>query len=130
MELDEKTKDAIYEKVGTLIGSMAAGIVVGAAIAILAKLIAVNYKSSTMAGDQELSPTKDEVNISKVDAAASETEGKLAQDKVSGVNGDLAANETDANASTAEATAADSGASALRTKAGAADIESKALKMT
>jgi hypothetical protein len=128
--LDSETEDAVKEGVAPQligVGATYGAALVGGAIA---ALIAVNYKSRTMAGDTDIHPTKNETDISKVETAATETEGKLAQDTVAGVNGEVKASETEARAVTGEATAADSGASALRTKAGASDIETKALKMT
>jgi hypothetical protein len=130
MEVDKATEDTIKEKIAPILTSFAATAIVAGVGAILAQLLVTNYKSSSLIGDKEIHPTGDEVNISKTDTAASETEGKLAQDKVSAVNGDLAASETGAAVSSGEATAAESGATAARTKAGAADIETKALKMT
>jgi hypothetical protein len=130
MELDKKTKAEVAAAVEPIVTSFAASALVAGASAAILKLIAVNTKTSTMAGDTEMKPTEDKVGISNVDVAASETEGKAAQDKVAGANGEVKAAETEARAATGEATAAESGASALRSKAGAADIETKALKMT
>jgi hypothetical protein len=124
------TKDAIISMVTPMITSAAITCAVALATGAVTALIATNYKSSTMAGDQEIHPTKDETAISDVDTTASEVDGALNQDGLAGINGEIKANETEARALTGEATAADSGASALRTKAGASDIEVKALKMT
>jgi hypothetical protein len=128
--LDGETEEAVKNAVSPLLISI--GATCGAALAggAIAALIAINYKSRTMAGDTEIHPTSNETDISKVETAAAETEGKLAQDTVAGINGEVKASETEARAQTGEATALDSGASALRTKAGASDIEVKALKMT
>jgi hypothetical protein len=130
MELTNDLKKEILKEVGPIIGSAAAAGIVAAAGSALMGMMAINYHSSTMTGDTSIKPTDDETTISKVEAAASETEGKIAQDKVAAVEGEVKASETEARASTGEATALESGASALRTKAGATDIETKALKMT
>jgi hypothetical protein len=128
--LSPEQKAAIVSAVTPMITSMAASAAVALATGAVSRLIAVNYKNSTMAGDQNIHPTKDETTISKVETNANETDGKLSQNAVAGVDGAVKANETEARALTGEATAADSGASALRTKAGASDIVVKALKMT
>jgi hypothetical protein len=130
MELDDNMKKQIAEEVGPIIGSsMAAGLVAAAGAAIM-EMVAINYHSSTMAGDTSIKPTDDDTTISKVETAVTETEGKVAQDKVAATEGEVKASEVEARASSGEATALDSGATAARTKAGAADIETKALKMT
>ena len=129
MDVDDDLKKDIIEGVTPIIAT-AATLVAGAVISKIAEYIATNITRSGLAGDINIHPTEDTVAISKVEAAASEVEGKLAQDKVNAVAGDVKASELEATAAGAEATAADSGASALRTKAGASDIEVKALKMT
>jgi hypothetical protein len=130
MELTDDMKTEILDEVGPIIASsMAAGLVAAAGAAII-EMVAINYHSSTMAGDTSIKPTDDETTISKVETAATETEGKVAQDKVAASEGEVLANETEARAFTGEAVAAESGASAIRTKEGATDIETKALKMT
>jgi hypothetical protein len=130
MKTDAELKAEIMKDVGPIVASASAAALVAAAGAAIASFIVINYQNSTMAGDQGLHPTNDDMAASKVETAAVETEGKVAQDSVAGVNGEVKASETEARAVTGEATAADSGASALRTKAGASDIEVKALKMT
>lgn len=128
--LDSETEEAVKAAVSHQLISI--GATYGAALvadAIVA-LVAINYKGSTMAGDTAIHPTNSETAISKVETAAAETEGRLAQDTLAGANGEVKAGDTEARAVTGEATAADSGATALRTKAGASDIEVKALKMT
>ncbi|MDR2632720.1 MAG: hypothetical protein LBC51_03740 [Treponema sp.] len=130
MDIDPVMKDEILSDTGPIIASASTAALVAAVGAIAASFLVINYQNSTMAGDTGVHPTNDDVAVSKVETAASETEGKLAQDTVAGVNGEVKASETEARALTGEATAADSGASALRTKAGASDIETKALKMT
>lgn len=125
-----ETEKSIQDVVRPLIKSFAVTGAVAAASAILAKLLVTNVKESDLTGDKELKPTEDETTISKVETAASETEGKLAKDGVSAQDASVKALETEAKAATGEATAAESGAQALRTKAGASDIEVKALKMT
>jgi hypothetical protein len=123
-------KDAIISAVTPMIASAAVAGAVALATGALMSLIAINYKSSTMAGDSGIHPTNDETVISDVDTTANEVDGSLNQDGLAGRNGEVKANETEATALTGEATASESGASALRTKAGASDIETKALKMT
>jgi hypothetical protein len=130
MDIDANLKTEILNATGPIIASASVAALVAAAGAVAASFLVINYQNSTMAGDTGVHPTNDDVAVSKVETAAAETEGKLAQDTVAGVNGEVKASETEARALTGEATAADSGASALRTKAGASDIEVKALKMT
>jgi hypothetical protein len=128
-EVDEKMKKQILANVMPLIASFGTAALVAAAAAIFTKLSAINFKSSSMAGDKQMKPTDDDVSISKSETAGAEAEGKLAQDKVAGANGEVKAAETEARVQTGEVTASDGGVSALRTKAGATDIETKALKM-
>ena len=129
MEVDADLKKDIIDGVKPIIAT-ATALVAGALASKIADYIVTNTTRSNLAGNTSIHPTEDTVAISKVETAASEVEGKLAQDKVNAVAGDVKASELDAAASTAEATAADAGATALRTKAGASDIEVKALKMT
>jgi hypothetical protein len=128
--LDPGTEAAIKAEVAPLIVS--AGITAAVALVAggIAMLIGTNIKTSDMTGDSEIVPTKDETSISKVDTAASETDGRLSQQEVAGAEGAVKADETEARALTGEATASEAGATAVRTKAGASDIEVKALKMT
>jgi hypothetical protein len=128
--LDAETEDAVKSAVSPQLISV--GATYGAAIVggAIAALIAVNYKSKTMAGDNGVHPTNNETGISTVKTSGVETDGALAQDSVEGASGGVKAGEVEASAQSSEATALDSGATALRTKAGASDIEVKALKMT
>jgi hypothetical protein len=128
--MDTEVKEAIEEMAGAIGTSVLAAVAVGVAGMVIKSLVVTDVEDNALTGKKELHPTKDEVAVSSVDTAATETEGKVAQDTVAGVNGEVKATETEARAATGEATAADSGASALRTKAGASDIETKALKMT
>ena len=128
--MDKKTADQIKEIVTPIITSAATTALVGAAGALVMKLLVTNYKSSDLTGDKEMHPTTDEMNMSKVETSAKDTDASLGKDEVTAKDGDLSAARTDAAAGNTEATAAESGASAARTKAGAADIETKALKMT
>jgi hypothetical protein len=125
-ETEEEVKNAVSPQLISVGATYGAALVGGA----IAALIAVNYKSRTMAGDNGVHPTNNETGISTVKTSGVETDGALALDTVEGANGNVKASETEALAVTGEATALDSGASALRTKAGASDIETKALKMT
>ena len=130
MALDPTTKAAIQAAV-TPIATMATTTMLTAAIKQGLKMLSTtNYKNTNLTGDVNMKPTEEEVTVSKSEAAASETEGKLAKDGVSAQDGSIKANETEAKASTGEATAAEAGAQALRTKAGASDIEAKLLKIT
>ncbi|HAW34405.1 MAG TPA: hypothetical protein DCX19_07295 [Alphaproteobacteria bacterium] len=130
MEIDENTKQAIQKVVRPLITSAVAFAAVGAVTAAVSKMLVTNVKESGLTGDKEMKPTDDDMTVSKVETAASETEGKLAKDGVAAQDASVKAAETEAKAATGEATAAETGAQALRTKAGASDIEVKALKMT
>jgi hypothetical protein len=130
MEMDENLQESIKIATEPLIKSVAAGVAVSAASAIIAALVVTNYKTKNLTGDTELTPTKDETSMSKVETSAKDTDASLAKDEVTAKDGDLSAMKTDAAASNGEATAMDGGATAARTKAGAADIETKALKMT
>ncbi|MDR2663469.1 MAG: hypothetical protein LBC31_10785 [Treponema sp.] len=125
-ETEEEVKNAVSPQLISIGATYGAALVGGT----IAALIAVNYKSRTMAGDDGIHPTNNETSISAVKTAAAETDGALAKDSVEAVDGEIKASETEATAQSGEATALDSGATALRTKAGASDIEVKALKMT
>ncbi|MDR2865647.1 MAG: hypothetical protein LBV68_08565 [Spirochaetaceae bacterium] len=129
-KLDPETEDQIKLDVMPIVGSMAATIAVGAAVAILSQFLATNYHTSTMTGDTGLHPTEENMAVSGSEISAKNTEASLAKDAVKAKDGDLSAAKTDAIAAGGEATALESGATACRTKAGASDIEVKALKMT
>jgi hypothetical protein len=127
--LDPEVEEEIKKAVGPEIITSSATLGVALLGSIISMLIAINYKNRTMAGDQDIHPTKSETDISSVETTATETDATLAQDNVSGVQGEVLANETEARASTTEATALDSGVAAARTKAGALNSEQKALEM-
>ncbi len=128
--MDAETEKKIKDVLMPIVTSAMTVAAVGAATAILEKLVVTNFHESDITGEKEMHPTKDEVNMSKVEATAKDTDASLAKDTVAAKDGDLSAAKTDATAADTEATALDSGATAARTKAGAMDIETKALKMT
>ena len=128
--LDDNTQNKIKELITPIITSMGAAALTAAAVAIVSELVVTNVKEEDVTGDRNLKPTEQDTTVSKSEAAASETEGKLSKDGVSAQDGNIKAAETEAKATTGEATAAESGAQAVRTKAGASDIEVKALKIT
>ena len=130
MALSAEEKEEIEGAVTPIITSVATTVAVGAITEVVKALASTNYHQQDLRGDTNLKPTEQEVTVSKSEAAASETEGKLSKDGVSAQDGNIKASETEAKASTGEATAAEAGAQALRTKAGATDIETKALKIT
>jgi hypothetical protein len=130
MEMDAKTKASVMQKIGPSIGSLAAGFAVAAGAALIMKLIAINMKSSTMAGDTGMHPTENETSISKTETSAKDNEASLAKDGLKVKDGDLAAAQTDAKAMTSDAKALDSGASAAMPKAGALDVKAKGLVMS
>ena len=128
--LDDNTQNKIKELITPIITSMGAAALTAAAVAVISELVVTNVKEEDVTGDRNVKPTEQDTTVSKTEAAASETEGKLSKDGVSAQDGNIKAAETEAKASTGEATAAESGAQAVRTKAGASDIEVKALKIT
>jgi hypothetical protein len=130
MKLDDKTKDMIKNEVMPIIKDLATGAIVSAVTSKILELLVTNFKNKSLAGDEEVHPTKQDASMSKTETSAKDTNASLAKDEVTAKDGDLSAVRTDAAASSGEATAAESGATAARTKAGAADIETKALKMT
>jgi hypothetical protein len=130
MEMDASTRKKILQKVGPIIGSTAAGFAVAAAAAAIAKLVGVNMKTSTMAGDTGLHPTDNDVSINKTEASAKDNEASVAKDGLKAKDGDLSAAQTDAKALTTDAKALDSGASAAQPKAGALDVKTKGLVMS
>jgi hypothetical protein len=130
MEMDADAKAAVLAKVGPIIGSLAAGFAVAAGVALIMKLVCINMKSSTMAGDTGMHPTDNDTSISKSEASAKNNEASVAKDGVKAKDGDLAAAQTDAKALTSDAKALDSGASAAQPKAGALDIKTKGLVMS
>ena len=111
------------KEIETLITSAAAFALVGSVLSAVKTLTVTNMRESTIAGDNEMHPTKKETNL-----ASNET--NLSSDEVNVQNGGIDAAETEAKASTTEATASDAGATASRVKAGASDVETKALKIT
>jgi hypothetical protein len=128
--MDDKTVKMIQQAVAPIVGSAMSAAVVGAATAIIKKLVVTNVEEKSLKGNTTLSPTEDNVTASKVEASGQDTEASGAKDEVKGQDGDLSGLATDAAVGDTEATALEGGASAVRTKAGAADIETKALKMT
>ncbi|MDR2629864.1 MAG: hypothetical protein LBC60_02965 [Spirochaetaceae bacterium] len=130
MAMDAETKAAVLKKVGPTIGSAAAGFAVAAAAAVITKLVGINMKTSTMAGDTGMHPTENETSISKTEASAKDNEASVAKDGLKVKDGDLSAAQTDAKAMTTDAKAMDSGASAAQPKAGALDVKTKGLVMS
>lgn len=128
--ISPETEKAIQEVVKPIVMSVGAFALAAAVGAVVSKLVVTNAKESGLTGDKEMKPTEDTMAVSKVETAATETEGQLSKDGVSAQEGSVKAAETEAKAAAGEATAAESGATALRTKAGASDIEAKALKIT
>jgi hypothetical protein len=128
--MNSATKAAVVAKVTPIIASLGAGLAVAAGAAVIMKLVGINMKSSTMAGDTGMHPTESDTSISKSEASAKDNEASLAKDGVKAKDGDLSAAQTDAKALTTDAKALDSGASALQPKAGALDIKTKGLVMS
>jgi hypothetical protein len=128
--MDDKAKAAILIEVGPLVGGLGASLAVAAAAAIITKLVGINMKTSTMAGDTNMQPTRDDTALSKTEASAKDNEASLAKDGLKAKDGDLSAAQTDAKAMTTEAKAMDSGASAAMPKAGALDVKTKGLVMS
>ena len=127
-KISPDTEKAIQEVVRPIVMSAGAFALVAAVGAVISKLVVTNIKESGLTGDKEMKPTEDTMTVSKVETAATETEGQLSKDGVAAQDGSVKAAENEAKAATGEA--AESGATALRTKAGASDIEAKALKIT
>jgi hypothetical protein len=130
MKLEDETKAAILTKVTPMIVSLGVTFGVAAAAAIISKIIGINMKTSTMAGDTGLHPTENNTSISKTEASAKDNEASVAKDGLKAKDGDLSAAQTDAKAATTDAKALDSGASAAQPKAGAAEIKAKGLVMS
>jgi hypothetical protein len=130
MKLEDKTKAAILTKVTPMIVSLSVGFGVAAAAAAITKIVGVNMKTSTMAGDTGLHPTDNDVSINKTEASAKDNEASVAKDGLKAKDGDLSAVQTDAKAATTDAKALDSGASAAQPKAGAAEIKTKGMVMS
>ena len=130
---EEINNGEIVEKVVAgvmpVIASAAMSFLVAEVVEALMQAVVTNVRESTLAGDDELHPTKHDASMEKNETSASSKEESLAHDDVSAQKGEVDAAETEAKAATGEATATESGASAVRTKAGASDIETKALKM-
>ncbi|MDR1249781.1 MAG: hypothetical protein LBK63_10805 [Treponema sp.] len=130
MELDSETKASVLEQVGPIIGGLGAAFAVAAGAALITKLVGVNIKKQTMAGDTGMHPTENETSISKTETSAKDNEASLAKDGLKAKDGDLSAAQTDAKAMTTDAKALDSGASAAQPKAGALDVKTKGLVMS
>ncbi|MDR3170105.1 MAG: hypothetical protein LBU17_00590, partial [Treponema sp.] len=82
--MDKKLQDGIKGAITPIIESAVMAAAVSAVTAIIADLVVTNYKKHDLTGDTELLPTKDKATMSESEVAASETEGKLAQDTVAG----------------------------------------------
>jgi hypothetical protein len=130
MALDVETKGVIKELVAPIVGSVLSAALVGAATAVISKLVVTNFKESGLTGEKGVHPTKDDTAISKTEASAKDNEASLAKDGVKAKDGDLSAAQTDAKAATTDAKALDSGASAAQPKAGALDVKTKGLVMS
>jgi hypothetical protein len=130
MKLEAETKAAILKEVGPKIAALGAGFAVAGAAAIISKIVGINMKTSSMAGDTGLHPTENNTSISKTEASAKDNEASVAKDGLKAKDGDLSAAQTDAKAMTTDAKALDSGASAAQPKAGAAEIKTKGMVMS
>jgi hypothetical protein len=130
MELDKKTEHEILELVEPIIKSVAVGAAVATLASVISALIVTNYKSSSLTGDTEMHPTKNDTAINKTEASAKDNDASLAKDEVKAKDGDLSAAQTDAKAMTTDAKAMDSGASAAQPKAGALDVKTKGMVMS
>lgn len=115
--------------VGPVIASTATGLIVNAALSAVKRASVTNSNKSTVAGDDEMHPTKKETSLVENDAAGTKTDSNMASDDVNIQSGAVEASETEAKASTAETTASEAGATASRVKAGASDVETKAMKI-
>ena len=123
----EGNRDAHHVGGGFRLGPFA---LVGSVLSAVKTLTVTNMHESTIAGDNEMHPTKKETNLASNETNGATTESNLSSDEVNVQNGGIDAAETEAKASTTEATASDAGATASRVKAGASDVETKALKIT
>jgi hypothetical protein len=130
MALDKETSDTIKELVVPIVGSALSVALVGAAMAIISKLVVTNVQQSDLTGDTDMHPTKNDTTINKTEASAKDNDASLAKDGVKAKDGDLSAAQTDAKALTSDAKALDSGASAAQPKAGALDVKTKGLVMS
>jgi hypothetical protein len=130
MELDKSTEEKIKEAVQPIITAALTTAVVGSAMAAISALVVTNYKRSSLTGDTEMHPTKNDTSINKSEASAKDNDASLAKDGVKAKDGDLSAAQTDAKAMTTDAKAMDSGASAAQPKAGAMDVKTKGLVMS
>jgi hypothetical protein len=130
MALDGKTTDTIKELVAPIVGSALSAALVGAATAVISKLVVTNVQQSDLTGEKGMHPTKNDTSISKTEASAKDNDASLAKDGVKAKDGDLSAAQTDAKAMTTDAKALDSGASAAQPKAGALDVKTKGLVMS
>jgi predicted lipoprotein with Yx(FWY)xxD motif len=130
MALDKETSDTIKELVAPIVGSALSVALVGAAMAIISKLVVTNYQESDLTGEKGMHPTQNDTSISKTETSAKDNEASLAKDGLKAKDGDLSAAQTDAKALTTDAKALDSGASAVQPKAGALDVKTKGLVMS
>jgi hypothetical protein len=128
--MDAETEALVKKEIAPVIATLGGGLVLAGAAALVTKLVAVNMKTSTMAGDTGLHPTDNDTSISKTETSAKDNEASLAKDAVKAKDGDLSAAQTDAKALTTDAKALDSGASAAQPKAGALDVKAKGLVMS
>jgi hypothetical protein len=128
--MDAKTEQSIKARIGPVIGTAVGELALGGVGMAILKLLALNIKTSSMAGDTEMHPTKNDTTINKTEASAKDNDASLAKDEVKAKDGDLSAAQTDAKALTTEAKALDSGASAAQPKAGALDVKTKGLVMS
>ena len=129
MKNKEEIKAKVLEAVTPLITSTATSVLVSLALGAAKKLSVTNTETYTIAGKNEMHPTKKETSLAENDTAGTKTSSNMAIDEVNIQEGAVEASETEATASTAEATASEAGATASRAKAGASDVETKALKI-
>jgi hypothetical protein len=130
MALDDETKKVIKELVAPIVGSALSAALVGAATAIILKMIVTNYHETNLKGETDMHPTDDNVTMSKTEASGKDNDASLAKDEMKGKDGDLALMQTDAAGSTTEAKAMNAGATAAKPVAGALDVKTKGLVMS
>ncbi|MCQ2379711.1 MAG: hypothetical protein MJ025_02145 [Victivallaceae bacterium] len=128
-ERTEKLVAVAQEEIRDLITSAAMQIVVAAVTGVIKNLSATNRKKSTVAGDSNLHPTKQDTSLQKNETSSGATKQSMAKDEVSAQNGAVEASSTNAKASKVDTEASNVKATASKTQAGAADIGTKGLKM-
>jgi hypothetical protein len=130
IEVDKETlRDKILINAMPVIGSLATAGMVAAASAILKKLSATNVTNSTLAGNQNMAPTSQDVAMSGADINGAQTNAAMAADTANASTGNIAAADTEAKVQGTGAEASNTATRAVGLEQGALSSNAATLNM-